>query len=218
MDLLGDGIGHGNLLFGDEVGGNAFSCKDIRESLRAAAVGDVDFDPGVGREFHGFEFRTHTTHGKFSFVITDMTEGGIDIADFGDELVIRWIEQAIDTGEEDHAIGTHEFRDMDREHIVITEAEFTDRDRVVLVDDGEDAGLLEEAVEGVEEIGGAGLRLDIFGGEEDLGDEDVEVGKQRAVGAHETGLADSCAGLAGGDVVRIFGEAHGRNTGADGTR
>lgn len=77
---------------------------------------------------------------------------------------------------------------------------------------------MEEAVEGVEEIGGAGFGLDVLGGEEDLGDEDVEIRKQRAIGAHETGLTDSGAGLAGGDVVRIFRETHGRNSRTNGTR
>ena len=77
---------------------------------------------------------------------------------------------------------------------------------------------MEEAVKGVEEIGGAGFGLDVFGSEEDLGDEDVEVGKQRAVGAHEAGLTDGGAGLAGGDIVGVFGEAHGRNSRTDGTR
>lgn len=104
---------------------------------------------------------------------------------------------------------------MDGEHVVVAEAEFADRDRIVFVDDGEDAWLLEEAVERVEEIGGAGFGLDVLGGEEDLGDEDVEVGKQGAVGAHEARLADGRAGLAGGDVVGVFGESHRGNSGAD---
>lgn len=215
MDLLGDGIGHGNLLFGDEVGGNTFSSENVGKALWAAAVGDVDFDSGVGCEFHGFEFRTHATHGKLSFVITHMAEGSIDIADFGDKLVVGRVEQPIDAGEQNHALGADQFRDVDREHVVVSEAEFADRDRVVFVDDGQDAGFLEEAVKRVEEIGGAGFGLDILGGEEDLGNEDVEIGKQRAIGAHKTGLADGGTGLASGDVAWIFREAHGRNSRAD---
>ncbi len=200
------------------MGGNALSCEDIRKALRAATVRNVDFNTCVGGKFHGFELRTHAAHGKFSFVITHVSEGGIDISDFGNELVVRWIEQAIDAGEQDHAVGTDEFRDVDREHVIITETEFADRDRVVFVDDGKNAGFLEEAVEGVEQIGCAGFGLNVLGGEKDLGDEDVEVRKQGAVGAHEAGLADSGAGLAGGDIAGIFRETHGGNPGAHSSR
>jgi hypothetical protein len=218
MDLLGDGIGHGSLLFGDEVGGNTFACEDIRKSFRASAVGDVNFDPGVGREFHGFEFGAHAAHGKFSFIIADVTEGGIDIADFRDELIVGRIEQAIDAREQDHAFGSDQFRDVDREHVVVSEAEFADRYRVVFVDDGEDAGFLKEAIERVEKVRCAGFGLDVLGGEEDLRDEDIEVRKQRAISAHQSCLSDSGAGLAGGDIAGIFRETHGGNPGADGTR
>lgn len=79
------------LLFGDEVGGNTFSGEDVGKALGVAAVGNVDFDPGIGGKFHGFEFRTHAAHGKFSFVIAHVAEGGIDVADLGDELVVGWI-------------------------------------------------------------------------------------------------------------------------------
>lgn len=205
-----------NLLFGGEMGGDAFSGEDVGQALGVAAVGDVDFDPCLGGEFHGFEFRTHPAHGEFSFVVTDVAEGGVDVGNFGDELVGGRVEQAVDAGEQDHATGADQFRDVNREHVVVPEAEFADRDRIVFVDDREDAGFLEEAVEGVEKISGAGFRLDVLGGEEDLGDEDVEIGKQGAVGAHQAGLADCGAGLAGGDVAGVFGQAHGGNARTNG--
>ena len=102
-----------------------------------------------------------------------------------------------------------EFRDADGEHVVVAEAEFADGDGVVLVDDGEDAGFLEQAVEGVEQVGGAAFGLDILGGQEDLRDEDVEIREQGAVGAHQACLADSGTGLACADVLRVFVETEG---------
>lgn len=144
-----------------------------------------------------------------------MAEGSIDITDHGDELLVGGIQQAIDTGEENHTLGTDEFGDMDGKHVVIAKAEFTDCDGVVFVDDGKNAWLLEEAIEGVEEIRGSVLGLDVLGGEQDLRHEDVKIGKQSAVGAHEAGLTDGGAGLAGGDIVGVFGKSHCGNTGAD---
>lgn len=144
-----------------------------------------------------------------------MAECGIDIDDLRNELLIGGIKQAIDTGEENHPLGSDQFRNLDGEHVVVSEAEFADSDRVVLVDDRKDAWLLEEAIEGVEEIRGSVLGLDVLSGEENLRDKNVKIGKQRAVGAHQAGLPDGSAGLAGCDIVGIFGKSHRGNTGAD---
>lgn len=199
------------LLFSDEVSGNTFAFENIGEALGVAAVGDVNLDACFCGTFHGFEFRTHAAHGKFTFVILDMPEGGIDIADLGNELLIGWIKQAIDTGEEYHTFGTDQFRDLDGEHIVVSEAEFANRDGVVFVDYGKDAGLLEETIEGVEKVGGTGFGLDVLRGKKDLGDEDIEVGKQRTISAHQASLSHGSAGLTGGDIAGVFGKAHGGN-------
>lgn len=206
------------LLFSDEVSGDALAFKDVGKPLGISAVGDVDFDACFCGTFHGFEFRTHAAHGEFTFVILDVTECGIDIADLGDELLVGGIKQAIDTSKEDHAFGADQFRDLDRKHIIVPEAEFADRDGVVFVDDGKDAGFFEEAIECVEKVGGTGFGLDVLGSKEDLGDEDVEVRKQRAISAHQASLADRSAGLAGSDIIGVFGKAHGGDPGAHRTR
>ena len=44
-----------------------------------------------------------------------------------------------------------------------------------------------------------------------MGDGDVKVGKQAAIGLHESCLADSRASLAGSGVLGIFGETEGGN-------
>ena len=96
---------------------------------------DVGLDARVHGEFHRGEFRRHPAHREAAFVLADVAVNLVDVGHLGDELLGFRIEQAIDAGEQDDALGPGEFRDADREHVVVAEFQFLDRDRVVFVDD-----------------------------------------------------------------------------------
>jgi HAD superfamily hydrolase (TIGR01509 family) len=81
---------------------------------------------------------------------------------------------------------------------------------------GRTRGFGEQAAEGIGEMWPARSGVDeVGGGEQHLGDGDIEIGKQAAVGLHQARLADRGTGLAGRGVGRVFRKAEGGNPGTD---
>ena len=188
---------------------------DFRQPLGTAAVCDVGLDTGLHGEFHSGQFRSHSAHRETALVVPDVVENLVDIADFRDQLAGLRIKQAVHAGQQDDALGTGELRHAHAEHVVIAEFQLLHGHRIVLIDDRQDAGLHQQAAEGVADVAGALGSAEILGGEQDLGDGDVEILEEPAVGLHQPRLADRGAGLAGGGFLGILGEPERGNPGAD---
>ncbi|MDB6122290.1 MAG: Phosphoglucomutase/phosphomannomutase [Pedosphaera sp.] len=133
-------------------------------------------------------------------------DAGIGLAEIFDDT--------IHGGEDDEQVCGQKRGDEGGEFIVVAEFQFGEGDGVVFVDDGDDA-MLEQGDEGVARVEMAFVALQIFVGEQHLGDVEIVFGEQRLVGGHEAGLADGGAGLLFGQFGGALFVAERAHAGAD---
>ena len=65
--------------------------EDHGQALRVTAVGNVGLDSGIHREADGIELGGHSTHGKTALLQAHMMNDTINISNFGDDRVGRWV-------------------------------------------------------------------------------------------------------------------------------
>ena len=125
--------------------------------------------------------------------------------------------EPVDVREQDQQIRPDARGHDGRERIVVADAEFRDRDGVVLIDD-RDRVQLQQALDGVLEVfvpRGVG---DIVRRQQDLRDGVAVFREQLVVGVHKLALAHGGRGLLGRHVHRLFAEAQLAYAHADGAR
>jgi hypothetical protein len=109
-------------------------------------------------------------------------------------------QQARSAGEEDQDVCTPKAGDTGGELVVVAVAQFLDGDGVVLVDDGNDLGELDQAIEHRTHARGTLLILEIFMCDEKLGHMQAVIAQQRLISMHEMRLAHGSDRLKRGDV------------------
>jgi hypothetical protein len=111
-------------------------------------------------------------------------------------------------------VGPGDVRDQRGQPVVVAEADLLGGDRVVLVDDREDAEgqqPLQRAL-GVAVVAAPG---EVVGGQQHLADGDLVPGERVGVGLHQPQLADAGGGLRGGEVPRPAGHPERGQAGGD---
>ena len=127
--------------------------------------------------------------------------------------------QAVHIGEQDERVGGHEVCDDGGEPIVIAEADLGCCHRIVFVDDGDTAQLV-QAGDGGLDVAGAVALPGIGCGEEHLAHGDAVAGEALPPRVGELDLPHGRGGLPGSEVSGSGGEpqrrpAHGNSTGGD---
>ena len=107
--------------------------------------------------------------------------------------------QRVDVGEQHEQVGADELGDEGGEPVVVAEADLVGRDRVVLVDDRQDAQR-EQAVHGALGVRARGRVLEVARGEQHLAGDDAVAVERVLVAEDEQVLADGCRGLLGREV------------------
>ena len=124
--------------------------------------------------------------------------------------------QAVDVGEDHQRVGLHDARDHRRQRVVVAELDLLGGDGVVLIDDRQRAQI-QQAVEGVADVGQPPGIVHAVPGEQHLGGGVAVLAEELVVDVHQLALAHRRAGLTAADVVGLGGQLQLAHTHADGT-
>ncbi len=188
---------------GGEAGANTAAIDDGRQLFGMAARGDDAGDACVNGGLHGAEFREHAAGAKRRLFLLGVMNHGVNVWHDGDGAVLWALhiaQEARGAGEEDQKVCAPKGGDSGRKRIIVADAKFIDSDGIVLIDDGNDLGEVEDALKGGFDTGGAFSALQIGVGKEELRDVQFVVPEQGLVCMHEIRLPDRRAGLEGGNV------------------
>ena len=183
-------------------------------------MGDDGLDPRLHGRPDGCELGLHAACGMLPLLGRHMTECLADVGDERDAVGASGggtaAKQPVGTGQQDEEPGVHQLGDLGGETVIVSEAEFLDGDRIILVDDRDDTGGGEQLGKGDAGIATAARIEDVVMGEEQLGGTKPVAREMPRVGVHEGRLAHGSAGLLAGKVGGALRELQGIDSRGDG--
>ncbi|EON24810.1 phosphoglucomutase/phosphomannomutase [Nocardioides sp. CF8] len=202
---------------GEEDGAHLSTCQ---RGLRLVGRGEDDRDAGTRGDPGGIDLGDHAAGADARGAGCADRDGGqvVRRAHHRHELRTRAargsVVEAVDVGEQDQQVGVHEVRDQRGQPVVVTEADLGGGDRVVLVDDRQDAELeqLGERLVGVAVVGAPD---DVVHREEHLPGDEVVAGELLLVAVREESLPDRGRRLLGGERARALRQAQRGQPGGD---
>jgi hypothetical protein len=188
--------------------------------LSLATAGDDALHSAIHSVLYGAEFGDHAAGAEGGFFLLGMMDHGVHILDDGDGAffgVLHVTQQTGGAGEQDEGVGFPKAGDAGGELVVVAEAQLLDGDAVVFIDDGDDLGELQQALQCGFDPQGTLFLGQIFVRDEELGHVQAVVAQQIFIRVHEVGLTHGGQRLERGHVAGAGGHLQRLKPGGHGT-
>ena len=179
-----------------EGGADLFAGDDIADDALTPSTRDHGANAGSSGDSRGFQFGAHPA-GAYTAGggACKRGKGFIDAGDGCDQFRRRRAEnggigvEPFNIGEDEQQIGLDQSRDQRRQGVVVAELDLIDGDRVVFIDDRDDAHLQQgqQGVAGIQEAPAVG---EIVASEKHLRAVHIAPGERLGVGMHQAHLPD----------------------------
>ena len=191
---------------GAETRAHLVAANAGHEDVGPGSPGDHRLDPSTRGDARRLDLAPHAAAAQRAARIdVDLVEHG-EIPHLTDVLRLRIGSrvrrvQAVGVGQQDQQIGLDQEGHLRGQVVVVADAEFVGRGRVVLVDDGHDPPL-QQPVERVASVEILGAGTDVERGEQHLGGDHLLVGEELTVGVVEVALTNGRCRLQIDDLGR----------------
>ena len=206
------------LRLGNEQGPLRLAGDDAAEPGLLAAGGDHQRDARTDDDLRGLQLGSHAADGRLAARAAGyFLQGGVHLLHHVDRFRGRFSEvfdEAVDGRQDDEQVGRKQRGDEGGELVVVAELDLGEGDRVVLVDDGDDA-VGQQRDEGVAGVQMPVVVLEVVVREQHLGDGQLVFREELFVGGHQPRLADGGARLEFGELLGALGVAEDAHAGPD---